>query len=123
VHNVLIASGPAFKPEYHRDELPTANVDVAPTIAAILGLKLPNADGRVLTEALRDFTGQPRLVREEVLRPKQPASLLKVVEPTDPDGNAVDAAATQYTIELHTRLVRDGDREYRYFDSANAVRF
>ncbi len=122
VHNVLIASGPAFKADFHRDELPSANVDVAPTIAAILGLKLPKADGRVLKEALRDSGNQPQLLRTEVLRPKQVANALKIVEPIDPDGNAVDTSATQYSIELHTKLVRDGKREYRYFDTANAVR-
>jgi arylsulfatase A-like enzyme len=123
VHNVLIASGPAFKADFHKDALPTANVDVAPTIAAILGLSLPKADGRVLNEALRASTNQPQLVREDVLRPAQVASALKIVEPIDPDGNTIDATATQYTIELHTRLVRDGRREYRYFDRADAVRY
>ena len=29
------------------------NVDVAPTVAALLGLKLENVEGRVLTEALQ----------------------------------------------------------------------
>jgi hypothetical protein len=29
------------------------NIDVAPTIAALLGLELRNVEGRVLTEALR----------------------------------------------------------------------
>jgi hypothetical protein len=28
------------------------NVDVAPTVAALLGLKMENVEGRVLTEAL-----------------------------------------------------------------------
>jgi arylsulfatase A-like enzyme len=123
VHNVLIASGPAFKPDFHYDELPTANVDVAPTVAAILGLRLPRAEGRVLTEALRDSKSQPQLVRAEVLRPTRVANALTIVEPVDPDGNTVDSKATQYTIELHTKLVRDGGRVYRYFDSANAVRY
>ena len=123
VHNVLIASGPAFKPDFQRDELPTANVDVAPTIAAILGLRLPTADGRPLNEALRDARSQPQLAREEVLRPRRPATGLQFAEPSDPDGRRVDAAATQYTIELRTRLVRDGGRDYRYFDTASGVRF
>jgi arylsulfatase A-like enzyme len=123
VHNVLIASGPAFRPDFHRDALPTANVDVAPTIAAILGLKLPKADGRVLTEALRNARSQPLLLREEVLRPTEVATALTIVEPVEPDGKTVDTAATRYTIELRTKLVRDGQREYRYFDSAGAVRY
>jgi hypothetical protein len=123
VHNVLIAGGPAFKADFHRDELPTANVDVAPTIAAILGLRLPTADGRPLNEALRIARSQPQMVREEVLRPTQAASQLRIAEPTDPAGGAIDAKATQYTIELRTRLVRDAGREYRYYDTAEALRF
>lgn len=122
VHNVLIAGGPAFKPDFHRDELPTGNVDVAPTIAAILGLRLPKADGRVLNEALRVADSQPRLLPAEVLRPAQPASPLQIAEPTDPDGTQIDASVTHYTIELHTKRVRDGGREYRYFDRADAIR-
>ena len=38
VHNTLIAYGPDFR-EGMRDTLPTGNVDVAPTIASILGLE------------------------------------------------------------------------------------
>ncbi|GAC1341059.1 MAG: alkaline phosphatase family protein [Beijerinckiaceae bacterium] len=45
VHNTLIALGPDFR-EGLKDELPTGNVDVAPTIASIFGLNLPHADGR-----------------------------------------------------------------------------
>jgi arylsulfatase A-like enzyme len=123
VHNVLIASGPAFKPDFHRDELPSANVDVAPTIAEILGLKLPHADGRVLHEALLNSTSSPQYVHDETLRPKQVATNLRVAEPIDPDGKVLDPKATQYTIELRTKVVRDGKRDYRYFDSAQAVRY
>jgi hypothetical protein len=36
-----------------RDLGQVRNVDVAPTIARLLGVKLPDATGRVLTEALR----------------------------------------------------------------------
>ena len=30
------------------------NIDVAPTVARILGLELPSTDGRVLTEVLKE---------------------------------------------------------------------
>ena len=53
VHNTLIADGPDFR-EGIKDTLPTGNVDVAPTVASILGLILPHADGRPLSEALRN---------------------------------------------------------------------
>ena len=48
---VFLAHGPSF-----RDQalLETANLrDVAPTLAAVLGTSLPDADGRVLTELLK----------------------------------------------------------------------
>jgi hypothetical protein len=58
MHNTLIAAGPDF----HRgqtDELPTGNVDIAPTILHILGIKSSRAmDGRVLFEAMAG-TNQP----------------------------------------------------------------
>ena len=52
VRNTLVAAGPDIRAGFV-DELPTANIDVAPTILRILGLT-PNEplDGRVLTEAL-----------------------------------------------------------------------
>jgi arylsulfatase A-like enzyme len=52
MHNTLIAAGPDFRRGVV-DELPTGNVDVAPTILWILGI-IPSQpmDGRVLTEAL-----------------------------------------------------------------------
>ncbi len=51
IHNILIVSGPDFK-KHFKDTLPSGNVDVAPTIAHLLGLKLPDTDGRPLLEAL-----------------------------------------------------------------------
>lgn len=52
MHNMLIAAGPDFR-EGVTDHLPSGNVDLAPTILWIMGVKPPKAmDGRVLTEAL-----------------------------------------------------------------------
>ena len=52
MHNTLIAAGPDFR-RGQTDDLPTGNVDVAPTILHILGIKLPQEiDGRVLSEAM-----------------------------------------------------------------------
>jgi arylsulfatase A-like enzyme len=52
VHNTLVAAGPDIRAGLV-NELPTANVDVAPTILRILGITPPEArDGRVLVEAL-----------------------------------------------------------------------
>jgi len=52
MHNTLIAAGPDFRHD-QVDDLPTGNVDVAPTILHILGIKAPQKmDGRVLSEAM-----------------------------------------------------------------------
>lgn len=52
LHNTLIAAGPDFRRRFS-DDLPSGNIDLAPTILHILGIK-PEAklDGRVLSEAL-----------------------------------------------------------------------
>ena len=52
MHNTLVAAGPDFRMGF-RDELPTGNADVAPTILSILGMSPPQVmDGRILSEAL-----------------------------------------------------------------------
>ncbi len=52
MHNTLIAAGPDFK-RGETDDLPSGNVDLAPTILQILGIKPPNRlDGRVLSEIM-----------------------------------------------------------------------
>lgn len=49
---VFIAWGYGIKPGVKLERV--RNLDVAPTVAALLGLKLPNVDGRVLTEILQN---------------------------------------------------------------------
>jgi predicted AlkP superfamily pyrophosphatase or phosphodiesterase len=52
MHNTLLAAGPDFR-RGQADDLPTGNVDLAPTILDILGIKAPQEmDGRVLSEAM-----------------------------------------------------------------------
>jgi len=52
MHNTLIAAGPDFR-RGETDDLPTGNIDLAPTILQILGSKAPTKmDGRVLSEAM-----------------------------------------------------------------------
>jgi arylsulfatase A-like enzyme len=52
MHNTLVAAGPDFR-RAQTDDLPTGNVDLAPTILHILGIKAPQEmDGRVLSEAM-----------------------------------------------------------------------
>ncbi len=54
MHNTLIAAGPDFAAGL-TSEVPSGNVDVAPTILAILGIdSLSKMDGRILSEAMKD---------------------------------------------------------------------
>jgi arylsulfatase A-like enzyme len=122
VHNTLVAAGPHFRRGFH-DTLPTGNVDVAPTVAWLLGLRLPGADGRVLEEALVGGRSLADFVEETRLRTSSTATGLTVLFPTDPDGRAVDPAATRYRIELQTKTLRWNGQSATYFDWARAVRY
>jgi arylsulfatase A-like enzyme len=122
VHNTLIAYGPDFR-EALKDPLPTGNVDLAPTIAGLLGLNLPRADGRPLSEALRNGPAiRDYQVVSATLRPHAAAIGLAVKMPTDPNGHDVDPDKTSYTIELRSKLLSYRGRTYTYFDSAKAIR-
>ena len=71
LHNTLVAAGPDFKKDF-TDTFPTGNIDLAPTILWLLGVK-PKVpmDGRVLSEALAvkaPKTGQPTTRRMEASR-------------------------------------------------------
>ncbi|MFA5170665.1 MAG: alkaline phosphatase family protein [Sulfuriferula sp.] len=122
VHNTLIAYGPDFRRSY-RDALPSGNVDLAPTIAHIMGLKLAGAghDGRVLLEALRTTAGfKPKLTRHVMVSTR--ADDLTIVYPTDPDGRDINRTQQHYQIELNTQTLFQHGKPYTYFDSAKAIR-
>lgn len=71
MHNTLIAAGPDLRSGF-ADPLPTSNVDVAPTLAHLLGLNPPPAmDGRVLQEALVG-AGEPGAATQEELTAEAP---------------------------------------------------
>ena len=63
VRNTLLAWGPQFKAGV-RVGVPAGNVDVTPTILALLGLDVGGLDGRVLAEALADGPDPERVVVE-----------------------------------------------------------
>ena len=53
VHNVLIAAGPDLR-EHAISDVPTGNVDLAPTLLTLLGLRIPaSMTGRVIEAMLR----------------------------------------------------------------------
>jgi arylsulfatase A-like enzyme len=59
MHNTLVAAGPHFR-QAGTDDLPTGNVDLAPTILHILGIKTAQEmDGRVLFEAMLNLNHVP----------------------------------------------------------------
>ena len=54
IHNTLIAAGPDFR-ENATSEIPTGNVDLAPTLLQLLGVPVPpTMTGRVIREGLRE---------------------------------------------------------------------
>src|SRR5262249_34835930 len=120
-HISLMASGPDFKSGLH-DPLPTANVDIAPTVAHILQFSMPDAQGRALEEALQ---GGPPITEYAVVNKTHRSSIrtgLTVKLPTDLDGLTVAPKLTRYSVELQTRILSRGGASYTYFDQARAVR-
>lgn len=68
LHNTLIAAGRDFRQGFV-DETPSGNVDVAPTILRILGIKPSQPmDGRVLSEALATSSDNAPKVETKTLR-------------------------------------------------------
>ena len=124
VHNTLIANGPSFKPAITITN-PSGNVDVAPTVAYLLGLSMPHADGRILNEALVTPASKsiPRVIPSRVT-PSSAATGLNFELPTDPTGKKKDLSMTNgsYTINLEVKDLTVDSKTYRYFDYAKAVR-
>ena len=120
-HISLMARGPDFKSGVH-NTLPTANVDIAPTVARILAFKMPGVQGRVLEEALK---GGPRVTEYAVsgkIHRSSKKTGLKVKLPTDLDGDTIDRNLTTYSVELRTKILSRGGTSYIYFDQARAIR-
>ncbi|HEX3896060.1 MAG TPA: alkaline phosphatase family protein [Rudaea sp.] len=116
VHNTLIGSGPDFTTNFV-DQLPSGNVDVAPTIAHILGLTMPQADGRPLLEAVRGSKDSSCSATPQTIRPEQPATGLTIQSPV-----GANTGKTTYNFDLQIKELHCRDKTYRYFDWAKAVR-
>ncbi|HWX64939.1 MAG TPA: alkaline phosphatase family protein [Rhodanobacter sp.] len=119
VHNTLLAAGPGFQQGFS-DPLPSGNVDVAPTIAALLGLSLPKAQGRVLHEALAGTLTRPLTdyhMTPTTVQPKEPATGLSMRRV---DGSPLSATSFDFTLQLK-QLSADG-KTWTYFDQAGPER-
>lgn len=122
-HNTLIAAGPDFKVGYS-DPLPSGNVDVAPTVAHLLGLSLPSAQGRVLSEALVGGSEDSAYTVTPMTSNTSPVSGLQFQLPTDPSGATLDTGlAGDYSATLQTKQLKDASgATYTYFDFARVTR-
>lgn len=99
IHNVLMAVGPDFR-EAATSDVPTGNVDIAPTVLKLLGIAAPDTmTGRVLSEVLR---GGPA-----------PASL--TIEHAAPASANADGT---YRVTAHVSIVNG----YRYLDDTDVTR-
>jgi len=121
VHNTLIAAGPSFRAGF-ADDYPSSNLDVAPTVAALLGLKLPDAEGRVLAEALANAPA-PTYKVEPFEERAGPVALRKLCQPDDPDCKRPGRGGNySFTLQGQVLSTPDGRTSYRYLDQARAIR-
>lgn len=129
VHNTLLAYGADFK-NHMIDELPTGNVDVAPTVAHLFHFTIPNTDGRSLLEALNnsgvsanDYTVKPLL-----LTSSKACNLNMFYPTTHPidfttNKTDIDSSVDSFYTELHAQLVTlKNVGKFTYFDSAYGIR-
>jgi len=120
IHNVLIAHGPHFRPGFS-DLLPTGNVDVAPTVAAVLGISFAPPDGRILREALVGSSSDYHV--EVSNQSSAPVRLRRTCSPDDP-GCVRSLGPVTYGSTLRKKLLSagDGSEQHTYFDRAWVTR-
>jgi len=103
IHNALIAAGPDFV-QHVTSVVPTANVDIAPTLMRLLGLSpVPSMTGRVMGEVLPNSAG---------------IAGSNVVQRMD---ETVSNADGSYRLTAHISLV-NGPNGSRYLDSTEVQR-
>ena len=117
VHNTLLASGPDFREDF-TDTLPSGNVDVAPTIARILGLDAAAGRGppvaRSASGTRSDAEPKGYTVTPATLSPAPDATDLSVKSPDRRD----DRQDRAMTFGLQVKELRHGAHSYTYFDWA-----
>lgn len=124
VHNTLVAIGPDFQAGF-TDALPSGNVDVAPTVAQLLGVSLPTADGRPLYEALVNsmITPDAYSVVAKTIN-SGAATVANFFEPSSAIDTDIDTSLTNksYSINVQTKLLNFRGTNFTYFDYAKAIR-
>lgn len=115
VHNFLAAFGPDFR-KHFKDTLPSGNVDVAPTVAYLLGLTMQETDGRVLWEALKN-TESKHYKTSNISVTSEPLQQLTTY-------NALNqpTSETQFTTIVYEKILSENNNQYFYFDKANVIR-
>jgi len=115
VHNLLIASGPDFRSGM-RSELPSGNVDLAPTLASVLKLDMGKTDGRVLREGLAAGHAEGLAVTPADVATDSATGL----DMRRVDGSPMSGSS--YRFVLKTKRLDDNGKTYTYFDEAEAER-
>lgn len=120
VHNTMIARGPDFKAGFV-DSLPTGNVDLAPTIAELLGFSFAAPDGRVLREALSADPSSYRV--EAATQASAPLRLRRSCGPDDPSCLRPGPPAA-YVAELLKKVLTEppAQRRFTYLEHARVTR-
>ncbi len=118
VHNTLIAAGPHFKVGFS-DAWPTGNVDLAPTVATLLGVRFAAPDGRVLREAL---LGESPEYRVEAVTESAPVVHLKRLCQADDPGCYHPVGAATYGATLQQKVLVTDTGKYTYLDRAAVTR-
>jgi arylsulfatase A-like enzyme len=124
VNNTLITLGPDFRAGI-ASVIPSGNIDVAPTVAYLMGLDMPGTDGRVLYEALNKTSVTVSTVSVNKLIQSDAATGLTFYRPTAILNSRakVDSGKSRYSITLATSTVSDSTgKSVTYFDYAKAIR-
>lgn len=108
LHALLVAAGPHFKKRVI-DHLPSSNTDIAPTVAALLGIPLPTACGRVLEEALSGTGVDESAFSVDV----------SLTWPAGPVGMSSDPSGSSH-LGLRRKVLRRGATSTTYVDGLEA---
>jgi predicted AlkP superfamily pyrophosphatase or phosphodiesterase len=120
VRNVLVASGPSFRKGFVND-YPSNSLDLAPTVATLLGLSMPHAEGRVLDEALVTKTVEYEV--EPFEEQVGPVPIERMCKLDDPDcRRPVRGLEYRWTLNGQTLTTPDGARRWVYLDRAKVER-